>query len=202
MWRRQPATRLRPRHEPEIASIDAEWTSRPVLCVWLERTAGRAVLGLGDRVLSMPAEAHGFLAEVLGAPGPWTTDDLGGDLDAASKSRRSLGASPPKGWSHLVEFQCAAAARARDEPITATASQVRAWLLIEVLGAWGKDAIGQSELGPFAPHIWRDLMRRQGIRIIAIRRDVGHRSEHHETLRLVHVAAPRPGGRPGRAIAA
>ena len=54
--------------------------------VWLERTAGRAVLGLRDRVLSMPEEAHGFLAEVLGAPGPWTTDDLDGGLDAASKS--------------------------------------------------------------------------------------------------------------------
>ncbi len=85
VWRRQPATRLRPRHEPEIAS-STRMDLTPGPLVWLERTAGRAVLGLGDRVLSMPEEAHGFLAEVLGAPGPWTTDDLGGGLDAASKS--------------------------------------------------------------------------------------------------------------------
>ena len=89
------------------------------------------------------------------------------------------------------------AARARGEPLTATASQVSAWLLVEVIGTWGKDAVGQSELGPFAPSIWRKLMRRQGIRVIAIRRDVGHRSDHHGALRLVHIVAPRPGGRPG-----
>jgi hypothetical protein len=40
-------------------------------------------------------------------------------------------------------------------------------------------------------------MRRQGIRLIAIRREVGHHADHHRALRLVHVVAPRPGGHPG-----
>jgi hypothetical protein len=80
--------------------------------------------------------------------------------------------------------------------LVATASQISAWLLIEVRGPWGRDAIAQSELGPFAPALWREAMRRRGVRVIAIRRDLEHRLDrggHH--VRLVHVVAPRPGGR-------
>ena len=84
VWRRQPATRLRPRHQPSVAPSTAlEVTPGPLL--WLERAAGRAVLGLGDRELSMPEEAHGFLAEVLETSAPWTTAEVGGGLDAASR---------------------------------------------------------------------------------------------------------------------
>jgi hypothetical protein len=60
-----------------------ELTPGPLL--WLERAAGRAVLGLGDRELSMPEEAHGFLAEVLETSAPWTTAEVGGSLDGASR---------------------------------------------------------------------------------------------------------------------
>ena len=65
-------------------------------------------------------------------------------------------ASPPKGWSLLAERRRRAssapvAARERDEPVMATASQVSAWLLVEVNGPWGRDAIVDSELGPHAP---------------------------------------------------
>ena len=90
------------------------------------------------------------------------------------------------------------AARDRDEPVAATASQVSAWLLIEVNGPWGKDAVGHSELGPHAPSIWRRAIRRQGIRTIAIRRDVNrHHEADHPGHRMVHVVAPRPGERQG-----
>ena len=51
----------------------------------------------------------------------------------------------------MVEFQCAVAARDRDEPMFATASQVRRWLLIEVRGAWGRDAVADSDLARYAP---------------------------------------------------
>lgn len=68
-----------------------------------------------------------------------------------------------------------------------------AWLLIEVAGPWGRDAVVQSALGPFAPAVWREAMRRRGIRLVAIRRDLAH--PDHGVL-LVHVAAARPGGRP------
>ena len=88
----------------------------------------------------------------------------------------------------------------RDEPVSATASQVSAWLLVEVNGPWGRDAIQHSELSPHAPAIWREAMRRRGIRVIAIRRDLTH---HHDggshAARLVHVVAPRPGAVTGSA---
>ena len=84
VWRRQPATRLRPRRSCSVApSTAVDLTPGPLL--WLDRAAGRAVLGLGDRELTMPEEAHGFLAEVLATSGPWTPADLDGGLDAASK---------------------------------------------------------------------------------------------------------------------
>ncbi len=88
----------------------------------------------------------------------------------------------------------------RDEPVSATASQVSAWLLVEVNGPWGRDAVGHSELSPHAPSIWREVMRRRGIRVIAIRRDL---TQHHDgashPARLVYVVAPRPGAVAGSA---
>ena len=82
----------------------------------------------------------------------------------------------------------------------ATASQVKAWLLIEVHGSWGRDAVDASELGPHAPTIWRNAMRARGIRVITIRRDL--ETHHHEPtteVRLVHVVAGRPGVTAARA---
>ena len=81
----------------------------------------------------------------------------------------------------------------RGEPVSATASQVAAWLLIEVNGPWGRDAVSHSELSPHAPQIWREAMRRQGIRVIAIRRDLAHHHAGPHEARVVHVVAPRPG---------
>ena len=82
----------------------------------------------------------------------------------------------------------------------ATASQVAAWLLVEVEGVWGRDAVVQSELGPFAPPVWRQAMRRHGIRVVAIRRDLEHHADRERTgVRLVHVVAPRPGRTTGSA---
>lgn len=95
----------------------------------------------------------------------------------------------------MDRFECAVASAQRGEPMFATASQVRAWLLVEVQGSWGHDAIGDSELGPHAPKIWRTAMGRRGIRVVAIRRDLDRRHEHPVAgLRLVHVVAGRPGG--------
>jgi hypothetical protein len=82
----------------------------------------------------------------------------------------------------------------------ATASQVRAWLLIEVHGSWGRDAVGESELGPHAPAVWREAMRARGIRVITIRRDL--ETHHHEQtsgVRLVHAVGGRPGDVAARA---
>ncbi len=91
-------------------------------------------------------------------------------------------------------FECAVASEARGEPIHATASQVKAWLLVEVQGSWGRDAVHDSELGPHAPKVWRQAMSSRGVRVITIRRDLDRSSKHTvDGVRVVHVVAGRPG---------
>jgi hypothetical protein len=70
-----------------------------------------------------------------------------------------------------------------------------------VEGPWGRDAVRDSQFGPFAPAVWRQAMKRHGIRVIAIRRDLAHHHHGHATsgLRLVFVQAPRPGVTDGAA---
>jgi hypothetical protein len=97
-----------------------------------------------------------------------------------------------------VRFECSVASIARGERVEATASQVRRWLLVEVTGPWGRDAITQSALSPYAPEVWRRAMKQRGIRVIAIRRDLHHRRDT-DGLRLVYVEAPRPGESPATA---
>jgi hypothetical protein len=72
----------------------------------------------------------------------------------------------------VVEFQCAVAARDRREPLFASASQVRRWLLIEVRGAWGRDSIADTDLARYAPASWRRRLHDARIRVIVIRRDL------------------------------
>ena len=83
IWRRQPATRLRPRITPELGSSPLMFTPGPLL--WLTTIDARAVLGLGDRVLDMPVEALDFLAALLDSDGPVEPDELKG-LDNGSRS--------------------------------------------------------------------------------------------------------------------
>jgi hypothetical protein len=54
----------------------------------------------------------------------------------------------------------------------ATASQVRRWLLIEVRGAWGPDAVESSELTRHAHPEWRQQLHDARVRVLAIRRDL------------------------------
>ena len=53
--------------------------------VWLTTVGDRAVLGLGDRLLDMPVEAHDFLSALLDADGTMATDQLEG-LDDESRA--------------------------------------------------------------------------------------------------------------------
>lgn len=91
-------------------------------------------------------------------------------------------------------FICSLASRERDEPMFATASQVRRWLLVEVRGSWGRDAVADSELGHYAPAIWRRAMKAAGIRVIAIRRNLDDDTPASMVgVRLVYVETARPG---------
>jgi bifunctional lysine-specific demethylase and histidyl-hydroxylase NO66 len=84
MWRRMPATRLRPLHAPVIdGATEVALTPGPLL--WTAIEDGHAELGLGDRVLRMPAEAHPLLCAVLGTDGPFDLAGLAVALDKESR---------------------------------------------------------------------------------------------------------------------
>jgi hypothetical protein len=78
----------------------------------------------------------------------------------------------------VPDFQCAVASTQRNEPIFATASQVRRWLLVEVRGSWGRDAIANTDLGRHVDDDWRDRLRTDAIRLVAIRRDLDKVAHH------------------------
>lgn len=87
VWRRQPRTRLRPRSVPDLEAI----TAGTLLCVtpgplvWCTHADdGGVELELGDRSLSMPADAAGLLRAILGTPEQFTVDQVRGELDARS----------------------------------------------------------------------------------------------------------------------
>lgn len=80
-----------------------------------------------------------------------------------------------------------------DEPMFATASIVRAWLLVEVRGAWGSDAIHSSALGEHVPEHWKDDLKRRRIRAICVR---SHLRDDEPGVRLFTCVARRPGAAP------
>jgi hypothetical protein len=83
VWRRQPATRLAPLTPPAVGGR-VRVTPGPLL--WLRRDDGRAVLGLGDRHLDLPDEAHDLVAALLGAPDGFDVAGWPGPLDDASRT--------------------------------------------------------------------------------------------------------------------
>jgi hypothetical protein len=93
------------------------------------------------------------------------------------------------------EFQCSVASAARREPMFATASQVRGWLLVEIRGSWGRDSVTNTDLARHVTNDWRQQMRSAGLRVVAIRRDLDRASE--QSIRLVVVRSGLPGGSPG-----
>jgi hypothetical protein len=84
VWRRQPATRLRPRAAPAIG-LDTAVALTPGPLLWLAAAGPRCELGLGDRTLSLPAEAHPFQAALLATVGPFRLAALDADLDPESR---------------------------------------------------------------------------------------------------------------------
>jgi bifunctional lysine-specific demethylase and histidyl-hydroxylase NO66 len=88
IWHRQPATRWRPLVPPEIR-VDTPVTLTPGPLLWLttmtRSTGCRAVFGLGDRELDLPAEAHPLLVDLLAHKEPFVAASAAGDLDEASR---------------------------------------------------------------------------------------------------------------------
>ena len=80
----------------------------------------------------------------------------------------------------------------------ATGSSVRGWVLVEVPGAWGEDAIHASAFGEFAPQHWKDDLKRRNIRVVCIRSHERVGATGRACLRL-RGATPWP--RTGTAVA-
>ncbi len=70
-------------------------------------------------------------------------------------------------------FRCAAAALSRDEPLTGTASQVRAFLLVENPGPWGTDALRDVRLPDEVKQGLRARSAAAGVRTLLVRRHAG-----------------------------
>jgi hypothetical protein len=70
----------------------------------------------------------------------------------------------------LADPVCSAVSLAFGEPLQATASQVRNWVLIEHPGAWGPAALHESGLAPQVSSGLAALSRRHGFRALLIRR--------------------------------
>ncbi|HZB41098.1 MAG TPA: sucrase ferredoxin [Ilumatobacter sp.] len=90
-------------------------------------------------------------------------------------------------------YRCADAADTRLEPMLATASQVRGWVLVEVRGAWGEDAIHCSALAEHVPPDWKDQLKRRHVRVVCIR---SHLRAQAEGVRLYACGVRRPGRGP------
>jgi hypothetical protein len=73
---------------------------------------------------------------------------------------------------------CSSISAASAEPLRATASRYRHWLLVEQPGPWGHDALVQSGLPADVGRALRDAGRRLGIRVLLIKRRERGRGPH------------------------
>jgi (2Fe-2S) ferredoxin len=68
---------------------------------------------------------------------------------------------------------CSAASRARDEPLTGTASRVERWLLVEHRGAWGPQSVPSSRLPRAAARALAETAAAARARLLLVRRPAG-----------------------------
>ena len=94
-----------------------------------------------------------------------------------------------------ASYRCAAAATERAESAYATGSRVTAWVLIEVRGAWGPDAVHDSALGAHVPSDFKDRLKRHHARAVCVRRD---RDDGPLTISSIAACASEPRFSPRR----
>ena len=73
----------------------------------------------------------------------------------------------------------------------ATASRVQSWLVLEQAGAWGRQALVESELDRGVGATMLERCRRAGVRPLLIRRPGGHRSSGPTRCYLAHSGVRR-----------
>jgi hypothetical protein len=79
----------------------------------------------------------------------------------------------------LATERCSSTSRTSDEPLVATASVVRGWVLIEQSGAWGADAVTQSRLPAPVARELVERAERHGLRVLLLRRPDGRDGTTH-----------------------
>ncbi len=100
------------------------------------------------------------------------------------------------------KFRCSDEARARDEPLSVTASLVGAWLLVEQPGAWGPEALFESDMPLEVALPLQRAADSAGVRVLLIRRRIkgaeppvallAHSGGRGRTPALVSMAVPEP----------
>ena len=83
---------------------------------------------------------------------------------------------------------CSARSLALSEPLTATASRVRAWLLVEQPGPWGIDALTASRLDPEIGAALARAGHAAGVRVLLVRRPGRTPAEDAERPRRCFIA--------------
>lgn len=80
---------------------------------------------------------------------------------------------------------CAAESVDRDEPLIATASRVRRWLIIEQPGPWGREALIESRLDATVARTVRSHARRANVRVLLARQPSWDSSDSGQRAFLV-----------------
>lgn len=96
----------------------------------------------------------------------------------------------PEAAAPAAARQCSEAAEDREDPLWATASIVRRWILVEVPGPWGRDALAESRLPAGTGRRLLALGRALRARVLAIRRH-GTRGAEGCTAYVGSTAGPR-----------
>ena len=88
----------------------------------------------------------------------------------------------------MTPYRCSAASLARVEPLVATASTVRGFLLVEYDGAWGREALRDSRLPPKVARRLIPDSHRLGVKTLLMRRH-GRRTTADRSTRVFAVSA-------------
>lgn len=86
---------------------------------------------------------------------------------------------------------CSVASLAAGEPLAGTATQATSWLLVEVRGAWGRDAVADSGLQPAV----REAMDAFPGKVILVRRP-----DRRRGVTVIRARAEEAGGAAGRRV--
>jgi hypothetical protein len=90
-----------------------------------------------------------------------------------------------------LTVRCATESLARAEPLIGTASRVQRWMVVEQPGAWGREAVVESELDGDVAAALQESARRHRVRLLLARRPGDRRRDAHRRVFLAHSGRER-----------